>query len=239
MADVLASGLADSARILDAASVLLIDDGDAEPRLLMGLRRADHVFLPNKWVFPGGRLEASDGTVVTASPLNGSCRAALERGYAGAKEASFAPSIAVAAVRELFEETGFALAETISPLNPSPPAATIEAFAQRGLIPSLAPLRYVARAITPPGRPRRYDTHFFMASRHHAIEGAGPSDGEFSSIAWLPMPEARTLDLPTITRRILADLESLLAARDASDKGPVPFYYQDGDVYRRDLIPRT
>jgi len=225
--------------MLDAASILLLDDSGGTQRLLMGMRRADHVFLPNKWVFPGGRLEASDEAVVAASPLNASCSAALEKGYEGLRDSRFATAIAVAAVRELFEETGIALAERVSQNTAPLTDGFIPAFAQRGLSPSLAPLRYIARAITPPGRPRRYDTHFFVASRAHAIEAAGPADGEFSQTGWIALAEALSLDLPVITRRVLADLEDLLLAGGAENAGAVPFYYQDGDVYRRDLIPRS
>lgn len=228
-------------RILDAASVLLIDRQHGVARLLMGLRQPDNVFLPNKWVFPGGRLEQSDFEVTPATPLADADAAALLNGIAAPAPQSLAQALAVAAVRELFEETGHALALEAG-MGAFPQGTACPALGPLGLRPHLAPLTLMARAITPPGRPRRYDTRFFVAERTAVIEGAGLGDGEFSKLGWFTIGEAQALDLPNITRRILADLETALAGTqgplNAALTAPVPFYYQDGDAFRRDLIPR-
>ena len=140
-------------------------------------------------------------------------------------------------MRELFEETGHALAQ---PQRHGAPSHEVwPSFETRRLCPHLAPLRFIARAITPPGRPRRYDTRFFVADRREVIEGAGPADGEFSDLNWFTLEEARALDLPNITRRVLADLEICLSASGGPGFGDVPFYYQEGASFRRDLIPRA
>ncbi len=199
--------------ILDAASILLIDRAQDVPRVLMGLRQATNVFLPSKWVFPGGRLEPADALVSPATALNASdeCALAARLGFAPIPPV-FPQSLAMAAVRELFEETGHALAlRTQATANheglPDGPWATWRSL---GLTPCISPLRFIARAITPPGRPRRYDTRFFIARREDVIEGAAAADGEFADLAWFTLAQAQALDLPTITRRILTDLDNML-----------------------------
>lgn len=227
--------------IRDAASILLVDRSTPSPRLLMGLRRADNVFLPNKWVFPGGRLEAEDRCIATASPLHPADKAALLSALAVPADAAFAGALALAAVRELFEETGHAMGVRDASCGMPRPAAedrVWRAFHALGLRPALAPLRFIARAITPPGRSRRYDTRFFIAERASVIEGAAAGDGEFTDLGWFTFEDARRLDLPNITRRVLADLETVLAQPGALSLGPVPYYYQEGESFRRDLIGR-
>lgn len=235
--------------ILDAASVLLVDTSSGEPRLLMGLRQATNVFLPGKWVFPGGRLETGDADVPPAGALDaGDRHALLARLLPSTPRKSLAEALALAAVRELFEETGHALAGPSSASSTASPAPGVGDGAADGagvwlrfhalnFSPNIAPLRFIARAITPAGRPRRYDTRFFLAKRTDVVESASAADGEFADLNWFTMGEARALDLPNITRRILADLESLLAA--AGEAPGIPFYFEEDGVYRRDLIARS
>lgn len=236
--ETMAATAATEPMILDAASILLVDGSSrTTPRLLMGRRQPGNVFLPDKWVFPGGRLEVEDALVRPASPLHAADSEALNARLTLEPAAAFAQSLALAAVRELFEETGCALAEAartgdgLEDVWPS--------FRDLGLRPTLAGLRLIGRAVTPPGRPRRYDTRFFVSHRRDVVEGAGPADGEFSDLNWFTFEEARALDLPNITRRLLADLEICLSASPGSEFGDVPFYYQEGTSYRRDLIPRV
>lgn len=223
--------------ILDAASILLVEK-NAVPRVLMGLRQASNVFLPNKWVFPGGRLEPGDATAASAGDLDpGDAHALLHDLVASTPAGSIAKALAHAAVRELFEETGHAIA--LRQTEPASGAAQEGLWGRwhaLGLMPSIAPLRFMARAITPPGRTRRYDTRFFIARREDTIENAGLADGEFADLAWFTITQAQALDLPVITRRILADLEHLL--KNKEEPGGVPFYYDHAGTYRRDLIAR-
>jgi 8-oxo-dGTP pyrophosphatase MutT (NUDIX family) len=225
--------------ILDAASILLVDASGAAPRVLMGLRQATNVFLPSKWVFPGGRLEPGDALAQTAGDLDpGDHHALLQSLLASTPAHAIARALAHAAARELLEETGHALA--------LPRAEAASATAQEalwagwhalGLTPCISPLRFIARAITPPGRPRRYDTRFFIARREDVIENAAAADGEFADLAWFTLAQAQALDLPTITRRILTDLDNML--KNPHEADGVPFYYERGGTYRRDLIARS
>ncbi len=84
----------------------------------------------------------------------------------------------------------------------------------------VAALAYVARAITPPGRTRRFDARFFMADARallHPEPTAG--SGELDEIAWLPLADARALDLPAITRFVLTEVGERLL----NPKRPLPF----------------
>ena len=224
--------------ILDAASVLLVDAANGAPRVLMGLRQASNVFLPNKWVFPGGRLEAGDSDAPCAGTLDPGDEYALRQRLLPARDAQSLPqALAYAAVRELLEETGHALALRHHGMPPREPLDEAGWTAWRCQLQLwIEPLTLIARAITPPGRPRRYDTRFFIARRQDAIENAATADGEFADLAWFTIAQAQALDLPIITRRILADLEDLLKSQE--EPGAVPFYYEHAGTYRRDLIAR-
>ncbi|MBU2419137.1 MAG: NUDIX hydrolase, partial [Alphaproteobacteria bacterium] len=93
-------------------------------------------------------------------------------------------------------------------------------FRAAGALPDLAALRYIARAVTPPGRSRRFDARFFMADAAallHPEPTAG--SGELDEIAWLPLADARDLDLPAITRFILGEAAHRLTDPDR----PLPF----------------
>lgn len=225
--------------ILDAASILLVDKAQGAPRVLMGLRQASNVFLPSKWVFPGGRLEAGDGKALCTGTLDPGDAYALRQRLLPARDAQTLPqALAYAAVRELLEETGHALAERHYGLPPREPLDEPAWTAWRGeLRPSIEPLTFIARAITPPGRTRRYDTRFFIAPREHAMENAAAADGEFADLNWFTIADAQALDLPIITRRILTDLEEMLKGRE--NRAGVPFYYEHAGTYRRDLIARS
>ncbi|MDI6625894.1 MAG: NUDIX hydrolase, partial [Brevundimonas sp.] len=93
-------------------------------------------------------------------------------------------------------------------------------FRAAGALPDLAALRYMARAITPPGRSRRFDARFFMADASallHPEPTAG--SGELDEIAWLPLDEARAVDLPAITRFVLGEVSERLT----HPHRPLPF----------------
>ena len=197
----------------DAATLILSRSGRDGPELLMGRRAPGHVFMASKWVFPGGRVERADAGAACATELPAVDAARLTREVTPRR----ARALALAAVRETFEETGLLLAE------PAPPASVAgpwREFRAAGALPDLAALRYVARAITPPGRTRRFDARFFMADAAallHPEPTAG--SGELDEIAWLPLDEARAVDLPAITRFVLAEVAERLAHPDR----PLPF----------------
>ena len=197
----------------DAATLILTRGGPDRAEVLMGRRAPGHVFMASKWVFPGGRIDRADFTAACATDLPRAEAARLQRELPPHR----ARALALAAVRETFEETGLMLAE------PAPPASVAgpwREFRAEGALPDLAALSYIARAITPPGRTRRFDARFFMADASallHPEPTAG--SGELDEIAWLPLGEARGLDLPAITRFVLAEVAERLSDPDR----PLPF----------------
>lgn len=197
----------------DAATLILTRKGKAGSEVLMGRRAPGHVFMASKWVFPGGKVERSDAFAAFATDLSPADAGRLVREVTRSR----GRALALAAVRETYEETGLLLAE------PAPVASVAggwREFRAVGALPDLAALSYVARAITPPGRTRRFDARFFMADASallHPEPTAG--SGELDEIAWLPLTEARALDLPAITRFVLGEV----AERLAHPKRPLPF----------------
>lgn len=197
----------------DAATLILTRIRRGVPEVLMGRRAPGHVFMASKWVFPGGRVERADPGAASATELPPADAVRLAREVSPRR----ARALALAAVRETFEETGLLLAE------PAPPASVAgpwREFRAAGALPDLAALRYIARAVTPPGRSRRFDARFFMADAAallHPEPTAG--SGELDEIAWLPLADAPSLDLPAITRFVLGEAAHRLADPDR----PLPF----------------
>ncbi|PTT73103.1 NUDIX hydrolase, partial [Pseudomonas sp. HMWF010] len=113
-------------------------------------------------------------------------------------------ALALAAVRETFEETGLLLAR---PAPSRPAAGAWRPFLAQGALPDLAPLAFVARAITPPYRNRRFDARFFMAPAEALLSlDRQPDCGELDEIAWVDFAEAMALDLPNITRFVVNEI---------------------------------
>jgi len=189
----------------DAATLILTRVRKGQAEVLMGRRAPGHVFMAAKWVFPGGRIERSDFNAAAANDLPRPDTARLTREV----QARRARALALAAVRETFEETGLLLAE---PAPAASVAGSWREFRAVGALPDLAALSYVARAITPPGRTRRFDARFFMADARallHPEPTAG--SGELDEIAWLSLADTRSLDLPAITRFVLGEVGERLA----------------------------
>jgi 8-oxo-dGTP pyrophosphatase MutT (NUDIX family) len=213
--------------IRDAATVVLIRrDGD-EPRVLMGQRGSGAAFMPNKFVFPGGAVDPGDGAVPLAAPLEGTVRDRL-----AALPVTPAPpppeAMVAAAVRELWEEAGLMLARPGDWPAAAPP--DWQAFAARGQRPDPSALSYIFRAVTPPGRTRRFDARFFLADAAHVL--GDPDDfsaacDELSHLHWIGLTAARTLDLPFITEVVLAEAAALIAGEAAEG---VPFFDNSGPV---------
>jgi 8-oxo-dGTP pyrophosphatase MutT (NUDIX family) len=211
-----------SLRPKDAATLLLIRRDGGSPRVLMGRRARGHVFMAQKWVFPGGRIHPSDFRVPVASELASSAATPLCRTAPPPR----ARALAAAAVRELFEETGLVLGQPGKAATRSPEWRD---FLGLGYLPHLAPLQFVGRAITPPVRPRRFDARFFMADAGELVSLDPTSgSGELDEIAWFSWDEAEKLDLPSITRAILADV----AARLNDPARPIPYHRFDAGKHR-------
>ena len=90
----------------DAATLVLVDMASGVPKVLMGRRRAGQVFMPSKVVFPGGRVDEADKLVRSGDALAPSETEKLLLEMKGHPSEVRARAMALAAVRETFEETG-------------------------------------------------------------------------------------------------------------------------------------
>ena len=224
----------------DAATLLILDRTAGGPvRVLMGKRHMRHRFFPGAFVFPGGKVDPADSRVRLADDYHPQVLAKLMHEMRGPKTVARARAFGVAALRETYEEAGIFIGV---PRGDAVPAAGVSfaGFAEAGVQPQLAPFRLVARAITPPNRPRRFDTRFLAcwatAIAGRTPDGLGPS-GELEDVAWLTFEEAKKTELPAITFTILDEVANRLSRDPALDPAtPVPFYRWRGKGFERMLV---
>lgn len=139
----------------NAASLVVADVSGPRPKFLMGQRSEAHVFMPGYVVFPGGAMERTDECSQNIHE-NDSKRLSAQSTRNNLPEALLG-----CALRETFEETGL------------------------DLFGHTKPLRYIGRAITPPGQIRRYDTRFFLTIvERHSIGSLSPPDNELLTVDW-------------------------------------------------------
>jgi len=233
----------------DASTLIIIDSEGPAPRVLLGKRRDDLKFMPGKYVFPGGRLDPDDKTMIAARELRPSEADKLLLDMKGHPSPARARGLALTAVRETFEEAGIIIGGVASDTSPevappsenpsleSPAAKTWRQFRGHGFVPDLAPLTFLARAITPPGRPRRFDTRFFCVEASAITKSTDHNDGELSGLVWMTLAESRELDLPPITRVILEDLAERISKRTLDDPTvPIPYYFNRHGTFRREML---
>ncbi len=220
----------------DSATLILIDQSERVPKVLLGRRHERHRFMPGKFVFPGGRIEPADRLMTALAPLHERDIARLMQRVQQASRTK-AAGFALAAVRETYEETGLMLGvRTAAPAN-APPGAW-EAFAKAGILPDLSAVHFIARAITPPKRPLRFDSRFFAADVSTVADRSkgfvGP-DAELVELVWLPIDQARSLDMPGITAVVLEELADRIAAGMNRDL-PVPLYRMLHKRFVREIL---
>ena len=211
--------------VRDAATIIAVKDRlSDDPQVLMGQRGAKAAFMPNKFVFPGGAVDREDAQIPLAAPVEETCRARLEEDA----PAGIHHALAVAAIRELWEETGLILGQpgTWSGEIPEDWAG----FAATGHLPSAEGLQFVFRALTPPGRPRRFNARFFLADAERIIgdpEDFSRASDELSHLQWIPLSRVRSFDLPFITEVVLAEVTGRI--RDTSPPASVPYFRNDDE----------
>ena len=206
----------------DAASLILFRRGSRGPEVLMGQRNAGHAFMPNRYVFPGGRVDPTDHRVPVASPLD---EATADRLVRSCRSASRAHAHAITAIRETYEETGLMVG------RPSPLAEKLDerhwaGFRAAGLAPALDRLAYAFRAVTPPHYPRRFDARFFLVEMDDGIAGELGGNGELEHLAWLPIDDALALPLATPTHLALIEIMPWIElGRAKASTRPVPYLF--------------
>ncbi len=214
----------------DAATLIITRQRRNRVEVLMGKRHCKHKFLSERYVFPGGRVDPQDSRVRSATPIRADVAELLTRRATPAR----ARGIVAAAIRETFEEAGLIIGKPDPEPNRSAPA-NWRPFFNTGMAPCFENLTYVARAITPPWRPLRFNARFFMIDHRHVTGDLG-GDGELLDLTYVPIKQTGDLELPLITTRVLEMVENL--ARHPPAPGAmktVTLFHHNGDHH--DLIP--
>ncbi|MBO9479040.1 NUDIX hydrolase [Shimia sp. R11_0] len=218
----------DKTAIRNAATVIVVRDRDTNPAILMGQRGAKAAFMPNKVVFPGGAVDPGDAHIPLAAPISDFCSTRLLEDLRADTDASILPALAAAAIRELWEETGLILGRPGT--WEVPPPADWESYAATGHVPDAQALQFVFRAITPPGRPRRFDARFFLLDAEEIasdLDDFSAACEELSHLQWIPIKDVRGFDLPFITEVVLAEIEARITDRTPPEA--VPFFRNDDE----------
>lgn len=209
----------------DAASLVLIDDRVGEPRILMGRRHSRMKFIPDAFVFPGGKLDQGD---IGVRPASGFAEATAEAVKRAAASRLKAEALAAAAIRETFEETGLLIARQGDVGDAAGEGWT--PFRERGLAPRLDVLDFVARAITPASSPIRFHARFFAANAE-AASGELKGSGELEDLGWYTVSEALKLPVIDVTEFVLHEI----ARRHKGERrarAPLYSYRNDKPVVR-------
>ena len=208
--------------VRDAATTIILRD-DA---VLMGQRGKSAAFMPGKFVFPGGAVDVVDKSV----PVKG---IDPKVAHQLSLESQLTPETLIAtAARELWEETGQILG---TPETWDTPPDGWKGFAKTGHVPNGAACSLFFRAVTPKGRPRRFDARFILAHANALITDPDDFSGaeeELSHIQWVPLKDARKFDLPFITKVVLAEIVTYLESGEIADP---PFFRNDDE---RHLVSR-
>jgi 8-oxo-dGTP pyrophosphatase MutT (NUDIX family) len=159
-----------------AATIVIVRNQNALLEILMLRRSANVVAAPGAHVFPGGGVDRIDAEVVRRGLVAGRDEADATRRLdllEGALE------YYCAALRELFEETGMLLVLDTHGDSPTLSGELLATWREQisrgsrtwpdlldeeGLRLALGSLEYWAHWVTPQGRPRRFDTRFFIAA---------------------------------------------------------------------------
>jgi 8-oxo-dGTP pyrophosphatase MutT (NUDIX family) len=196
----------------DAATIILVRRDAAKPRVLMGKRNSGHDFMPNLWVFPGGRIDRADFRAPHATDLRPEVAAKFDRHIKPGR----GRALAMAAIRETFEEAGLLLAKAAPP---RPGVGPWREFLAQGAMADLEAMEIIARAVTPPMLAKRFDTWFLMADAERLISlDRQPDCGELEEIAWVDFDDALGLELPMVTRTMIK--EAVLRLDDPERPSP-------------------
>jgi 8-oxo-dGTP pyrophosphatase MutT (NUDIX family) len=217
-----------SLRPRDAATLILVRRDQTQPRVLMGKRAGTNAFMPDKYVFPGGRVDPKDSKAIAWEELRPEVEAKLR-----IQSRRIPRAFALTAIRETFEETGLIVGRSAEMPDAAQPGW--EEFHRLDLVANLSPLVFIGRAVTPPSRPRRFDARFFMAEAEQAlIDERPPVDGaELSDLQWVTLADAMKLDLPSVTRFMLGEIGERLAKPDEEHRPPFLRWSRSGHATDR------
>jgi len=171
-------------RARHAASIIVLRPRGDDSEMLMGMRGAKHRFMPNRLVFPGGAVDRADLSAPAATPPPPHTLRHLRK----VANEHLAHGLAIAAARELEEETGLSL----------------------GAPPRLDGIEYLCRAVTPPSNPIRFNARFLLVPAD-LVSGTLAGSGELENLRYYGMHEALALDLAMPTRMVIDRLRIWLA----------------------------
>ena len=209
--------------LTDAATIVLIRKEGLKSSLLMGKRGSKAAFMPNKYVFPGGAWESHDNQIQPCHPLSDRQIGLL----ALEADPTMSTSLGVTAIRELWEETGLRISEKC-PFKKH--ANSCQRFFSEDQCPNLGPLQFFFRAVTPPGRSRRFDARFFFCKANYIyddLDDFSKASGELSDLQWVDINKFDTLELPKITKIVVGYLKKLVLCN--YNYASVPFYSGGSD----------
>ncbi len=205
--------------IRDAATIILLRKKDKNNYVLMGQRGKNAVFMPSKYVFPGGAVDQQDGSVELSGYLTKHTSNLLE----SHSKNNISKSLSVAAIRELWEEAGLRLSNKVVKMGKIPDGW--EDFCAGNNLPDASNLQFVFRAITPPGRPRRFDARFFLCKAETVdgnLDDFSAASTELNHLHWIDINEVNNLSLPFITEVVLNEVREII--KFGENKKGVPFF---------------
>lgn len=206
----------------DAASLVIIDTTENEPRILMGRRHAKMKFVPDAFVFPGGKLDPDDFNALPATALRKTAHLGTDSNHLGR-------ALAMAAVRETFEETGFILAKTGHVGEAAGPGWA--PFHKTGIAPDLAAIEGLARAITPAGSPIRFHARFYLCHAHE-LTGTLKGSGELEDLDWYSISDALKLPIVDVTEFVLHEVREIHTTGIKRERAPLFSYRNNKPIIR-------
>ncbi len=212
----------------DAATLIILRQDGPQPKFIMGKRHQNSKFMPGKFVFPGGRVDAGDSRVKPITDLHPLVAQSLISKMRKKPSPLRARALAMAAIRETFEEVGLIIGKPHNGTFNTRSRGWLP-FSQTGFAPALDQMRLIARAITPPGRTRRFDARFFVIDAGQVSNLDSPcsiDNDELLECHWVGFDDITSLDLPWITQKILSVLRHSLKTPGSLDPGsPALFHH--------------
>lgn len=213
----------------DAASVVIVDERGAAPKILMGRRPTKSKFIPDAFVFPGGKLDPQDRQIKSPSEL----KPHVAKGLTIGERHSVAKSTALghAVIRETYEETGYLLGAPGTFEHTGGDAW--ERFEADGLAPSLDKLEMIARAITPNMSPIRFHARFLLASAAD-LSGSLRQTLELEDLGWYTLSEIEQLPTIDVTEGVLEEVRQRLESSEKNGRNIAFFTYRNESLRRRE-----
>lgn len=193
-----------------AASLVLLRGKPGRLQVLMGQRARQHDFMPSIFVYPGGRVDRADHYAPSLGALPIRTQTLLMHKFSARR----ARALALASIRETFEETGLIIGQKGTSRRNLTHKGW-QSFFDKGYMPDLDGIELFGRAITPPRRNKRFDTWFFF--KHLSEDQIAPvsDSAELLGVDWFDLDQVKTLKTHGITLLMLDALKDHLEHKTA------------------------